>query len=688
MSVYHRLLRRIERKWIMQYERLFTPITIKNMTLKNRIVMPAMHHLYTENGYATDRFNQYYWKRAEGGAAMVIVGACRFDDYGARESCMSLRTDGTIPGWKAFTDGMHQRDCKVAVQLYHAGRYMAQKDVIAGGSALAPSAVYSPFTRETAPEMTLEQIKQVIGLWAQGAIRAREAGFDAVEILGSAGYLISQFLSPVTNLRTDEYGGSAQNRRRFPLEVIRAVRQAVGEDYPLIFRLGGNDFIPGSNTGLEAADFAKLAEQAGIDLFNVTGGWHETKVPQLTGDVPPGGLSYLAQNIKQSVSVPVILCNRINGPSVAELNLALGRADLVGMARPLLADPDLPIKAKSGKAIRPCVACNEGCLAKTFFDKPIECLVNGLCGREYQIEEKPAARPENLLVVGGGPAGCEFAIRASGRNHRVTLWEQENELGGQLRLAAQIPSRGEFKDLIGYYETKLRENGVTVVLGKRADAKSVLAGGFDRVIIAAGGTKNPIPLPEKTGCVPVYDYEQVLLKRAFPGGRVAVIGGSYIGCEVARYLAREGSLSPDELFYLSVYHAEKPDIIQNMLGSTDRKIWLLEKRPKIGTGYEPGTAWPVMADLDRLGVKRYPNTKVIEIGEYGVIAESTDKQGVTSRLEFPCDSVVMVRGIRPGSALQKELESLGVKAELLGNAKSVGKAIDAIREAAELGCRI
>ena len=401
----------------MQYPRLFTPIQIGSMTLKNRIVMPAMHHLYTENGYATPRFNEYYWKRVEGGAGLIIVGSCRFDGYGAKANSMSLAEDSTIPGWQEFTRGVHDRGGKVAVQLYHAGRYMPKADVPCGKDALSPSATFASYTRETAPEMSRQQIFDLLEDYAAGAHRAVEAGFDAVEISASSGYLLCQFLSPLTNLRTDEFGGSFENRCRFPLMVIEKVKAVLGDKTPLILRLGADDFVSGSNTLEDSMAFAPLAQQAGVDLFNVTGGWHETKIPQLTGDLPRGGLSYLGKGIRSVVSVPVMMCNRVTDPTTAEKLLALGRADLVGFGRPLIADPDLPNKALAAQAeqIRPCMACNQGCLANTFFDRPITCLVNGICGRELQYPIASAQTPKKILVIGGGPAGCEAALRAASR---------------------------------------------------------------------------------------------------------------------------------------------------------------------------------------------------------------------------------------------------------------------------------
>ncbi len=669
----------------MNYPRLFQPIRIGSMELKNRIVMSAMHHLYTDNGFATPRFCQYYWDRVEGGAGLVIVGSCRFDGYGAKNNSMSLASDDTIPGWQEFTRGVHDRGGKIAVQLYHAGRYMPKADVPCGGDALSPSATYASYTRETAPEMTREQIFNLLDDYAAGAKRAVAAGFDAVEISASSGYLLCQFLSPLTNLRTDEFGGSFENRCRFPLMVIDTVRKAVGPDYPLILRLGADDFVPGSNTLEDAMAFAPLAEQAGVDMLNVTGGWHETKIPQLTGDLPRGGLGYLGKGIKSVVHIPVMMCNRMEDPETAETALALGRADLVGFGRPMLADPEWPNKAREGRTseIRPCMACNQGCLANTFFDRPVTCLVNGRCGRELELPPEEAAVSRNILVIGGGPAGCEAAYRAAEKGHRVTLMEQSDALGGQLRLAGKIPARQEFTHLLEFYENNLPRLGVQVLLQRRATVDDAM--GYDEVIVATGGAPNVTELPLEEGAVPVYTVRQILSGEVMPGNSVVVIGGSYIGCFTAQYLARQGSMSPDDLFFAMSNNADKMENILSRLNSSDRQVVLLEKGAKVGYGFESGTSWPVLGDLNRLHAPFYKQAEATAITSEGVSAVITAKDGTKTTAFYPCSCVVLASGVHPDTALADMLTAAGIPNRCIGNAHSLGKAIDAIREGCETG---
>jgi 2,4-dienoyl-CoA reductase (NADPH2) len=668
----------------MNYPRLFSPITIKpGFTLKNRIVMPAIQSGFTEDGSVGETLTAYYTARAKGGAALLIVGACRFDETGARSNVLRLASDEDIPMWKEFNAKIHAEDCKTAAQLFHAGRYVASGDNAGHTDALAPSAIYSGFSRSTPKEMTQEDIDSIIAQWAAAAVRAQKADFDAVEIIGSAGYLISQFLSPVTNQRTDAYGGSAENRRRFPLEVIRAVRAAVGTDYPIIFRLSGKDFVPGSNGLEEAKAFAVEAEKAGVDVLNVTGGWHETTVPQLPGDLPRGGLHYLAAGVKSVVSIPVVACNRINSPAVAENILAMEQADLIGMARTLLADPALPNKAKEGKTelIRPCVACNEGCLVGAFFNRPLTCLANPLCGREDKLSDTAPASGK-VLVIGGGPAGCEAALRLANRGYIVTLWEKSAHLGGQLRLAALCPAKQEFATLIDYYAAALANAGVTICLNHPATTEAVQKAGFEKVVVAVGGASNAPALPDAVTA------EDVLTGKVIPGKHAVIVGGGFKGLETARFLARKSALSPEELFFLITEKAETPETAAQMANQCGRSITVVEQNKKIGAGYEPGVAWTVMQELHRLGVRTKKLTHLTDHRSIDgmVTLETTDKEGNVTTKDIPCDTLISAAGVHADSALADELSALGIQVVTAGNCDKVGRAIQAIYAGAQVGC--
>lgn len=663
----------------MNFPNLSSPLKIGRLEVKNRILMPAMHTLYPENGGPSARFNEYYWRRAEGGAGLIVAGACRFDRKGARMSCMSLAEDECIEPWKAFTDGMRQRGCPTAVQLYHAGRYLASEGVPDGQGAIAPSAVYTSFTRETPRAMTAEEIRQVIDAWAQGARRAREAGFDAVEISGSAGYLISQFLSPMTNLREDEYGGSFEKRCRFPLEVIRAVRKAVGDDYTVLLRCSAHTLVPGAGGSDECLAFAKLAAREGIDMLDLTGGWHESRTPQLTQELPQGALAYLAAQIRKEVDITVCMANRMNDLHQAETALALGVCDMIGMARPLVAEPDLPRYVMLGQPekIRPCLACNQGCLAGTFFEKPIRCLSNGLAGREYALVPEKAEKSKKILVVGGGPAGMECALRATQRGHEVSLWEKSGRLGGQMKLSAQLPARSLFGAFRDWYERALAAAGVAVSLQKEATEEAVLSGGFEEVVLAHGRKYKDISVDIKEDAVPVYTMDRLLSERIVLPRRVAVIGGSFVGMETARYLLREAALTDGALAYLFRYGVESDGRLRQMQCQSGREVALFEKG-KLGAGYEPGIAWPVYADLNAYGAKLLPGTEVLAVTAEGVLLAD----GL-----WRCEAVVFCPGTLADPGLEQALEGK-LPCHVIGNARKPGRVIDAVEAGCALGSTI
>lgn len=670
----------------MKYRRLFSPVKIRDLELKNRVVMSALNHIYTPEGYATDRFNEYYWRRAEGGVGLIIVGGCRFEEYGGTYSMISLADDRFIPGFREFTDGVHERGGKVGVQLFHAGRY-AHPSANEGRQPLAPSPVYSGYSRATPREMTKEEIAEVKKGYAAAAVRAKKAGFDMVEILGSAGYLICQFLSPFTNERTDEYGGSWENRVRFAVELVSEMREAVG-DYPIGMRIAGHDLVPGSNTDEDAVRFAVEMEKAGVDVLNVTGGWHESKVPQITGDLPRGGFDFIAAEIKDAVSIPVICGNRMGDPMVAERTIATECADLVSLARPHIADPDWCVKAESGneRLIRRCMACNQGCLANAFFDKPIECLVNAEAGREYLVKDLPAAgEKKKILVIGGGPAGCEFALRAAGRGHDVTIWEKAERPGGQLALAAVPPGKAEFLSLTAYYEAALESAGVSIVYGKEASADDVRTEGADITVVAAGrGEAKKIPL-DTDGSAEVVSAYDVLAGETVCGRNVLVIGGGSVGCETAQFLAHDGSLSEDQVYHMLEFGYIAPERVIDMMNSSRRNISIVDI-VKIGSGFKLGTGWPVIGDMKRLGVKSIPFGSVVRIRDGAAVieAKAAKDSDELKTVEVPVDTVVMAVGALPADGLFEELAAGGAEVYNIGDSSGIGDVKAAIAGACAL----
>jgi 2,4-dienoyl-CoA reductase (NADPH2) len=664
----------------MDFPYLFSPIEINGMELKNRIVMTAMHLGYTPEGTVTDQLTSFYSVRAKGGVGLIIVGGCPIDEYGGMSSMIGINDDRFIPGLRKLTDGVKKNGARIAAQLYQAGRY-THSAMIGGRKPFSASAVRSRFTGETPRALDLEEIPGVQDRFAEAALRARKAGFDAVEILGSAGYLISQFLSPVTNLREDGYGGTLENRMRFGVEVARKVREAVGTDYPVIMRLAGNDFMEGGCTNREAGIFAGALERAGVDMFNITGGWHETRVPQLTMNVPRRGYVYLAQGIKSVVSRPVLASNRINDPGTAEEILRNGEADMVTMARGLLADPDLPRKSQNGKAglIYHCIACNQGCFDRIFNLRPATCLVNPGAGREGELSIEPASKVKKVLVIGGGVAGMKAAAVAAERGHKVSLIEKADRLGGQVLLNRLIPGREELATAADDLARNIRALGVDVMLEKRADLSLIEAMKPDAVVLAAGA--RPI-LPEIPGVSQdhVAQAWDVLAGRSGVGRSVVVVGGNAVGLETAMYLARIGTLSPEVFHFLASNRAESMETLTELLNKGSKEVTVVEMIKKAGKDIGLTTRWTIMAELKRLGVTVMTGTKAVGIRADGLEIEREDGPGF-----LKADSVVMAVGSRAESSLAKELEGLASEFYVIGDAREPRKALEAIREGFEVG---
>lgn len=678
----------------MQYRFLNRPRSIGGMELKNRTVMTSMTMMYCEEGpdggYVNDQLLNFYVERAKGGVALIIAGGVATDRYVGYERMMRLDDDRYIPGMKRLAEGVHAQGAKLCLQFLQTGRYGNTGAVYGDSDTLSASAVPSSFSPDVPREMTQEEIRTVIENAAAAAGRVRAAGVDAIEICANSGYMIAQFLSGVTNKRTDAYGGSFENRCRFGLEMIRAVREAVGADYPLILRVAGNQFMPGGYGLDESVEFCRLAVKEGIDAVDVTGGWHETLIPQLPADVPRGGFVYLAQNIKKAVNVPVISSNRHNDPREAEAVLACGQADFIGLCRTLVADPAWPQKVFAGKEkeIRKCLACNQGCFANVFSHKPCKCLFNSYVGREEEERSiRPAETKKEILVVGAGAAGCEFAWRAASRGHQVVVWEKGDRIGGTVNVAAAPPAKSEFHNITEFYGAMLEKYGVEVVLNREADAEAVKEAGFDEVVIATGAVAKRIPVEVPQG-IPVFTAEEILRQEQMAGKDVLIIGGGSVGCETADYLAHEGALSPEKLYFLLIQQAESPDFLAGMLTGSARNITIVDIA-KIGANYDFGCAWPIMKDMKRLGVKTYAKAKLLGIDEKGYRIEAFDRKKKETFIACaPVDTVVLAVGYAPDEHLAKELEAAGVSVHNIGDSRKPGKVMDAIYEADNLAAVI
>jgi 2,4-dienoyl-CoA reductase (NADPH2) len=664
----------------MEFTKLFEPIVINGkLEVKNRIVLPALGLDYTRHYNFNERFQGFYRARAHGGVGLMTVGPIAIDKVGSAPSMPQLFDDTNVAPLRDFIEEVHRdTDVKVGTQLFHMGRY--SYSFLWGEKPIAPSAIPSKLTKHTPREMTHADIEGTQRDFVEAAARAREAGFDYIEIIACTGYLVSEFLSPLTNQRTDEYGGSLENRMRFGVEMIEKMRKAIGDDIALGIRIAGNDFMEGGNTNTENAEFAAAAERAGIDAVNVTGGWHETSIPQLTTDVPPGVYTYLARGVKDRVNVPVFASNRLGDPYLAERTLRSGAADMICWGRPIIADPELPNKVKEGRLdeIITCIACNQGCFDAIFSQQPVHCVLNPTAGRENEFELRRAERRKRVLVAGGGPAGMEFAITAAQRGHEVTLYEKEEQLGGQIRLACMAPGKEEFHNLVTSLEKRMSKQGVEVKLGTLATAETVASHRPDVLVVASGAREIEIGVPgvDKPHVVSAWD---VLGERVVDvGENVVVVGGSATGCESAHFIAHMGSVDAEAFTFLMYHAAEDIEFAKELLYNSRRNITIIDMLPRLAENVGKTSRWSLMKRIRLMGVELRPNTKLLEITDDSVIVETEDGEQ-----SIPADTVVMAVGAIPVDDLAREVEGNGVEVITIGDAKEPRKIAEAILEGFE-----
>jgi len=651
---------------------LFQPWNMGRLSIKNRIFMPAMHLNMCREFTVTDQLVEFYRRRAAGGAGLISVGYATVDENSGTPMNIGAHDDRFLPGLSRLAAAIHEEGALCGVQLNHAGRYNSSF-FLRGRRPVAPSPVESRLTRETPCELTPAEIEAVIFRFADAAARVREAGFDMVEILAGTGYLISAFLSPFTNRRQDEYGGSLENRMRFGLAVVRAVRERVGDDFPLLVRINGNDFMPGGIGREELQKFAVALTAAGTDALCVNVGWHEAQVPQIATKVPRGVFAYMARDIRETVAVPVIASHRVNDPGTARRLIALGCCDAVAIGRGLIADPDFPEKARRGEDHRiiHCVACGQGCFDNLFKMKTVECVCNPLAGHERERAVTPAERRRKILVAGGGVAGMAAAMAAAERGHQVKLVERSMRLGGQLILAGAPPGRGEFLVFADDLARQLGESAVEVVLNVEADRALLERERPDLLIVATGGrpVAPPIPGAELPHVVQAWD---ILSGKRQVGRRVAVIGGGAVGVETALLLAEEGTLTGEELKFLLVHRAEDPKALYRLATTSPRQVVLVELLDSLGANFGKSTRWTMLQDLERFGVQPALNARVLEITETGVRLQVAEEIR-----EIPADSVVLAVGTASENRLRKLAAELGIACRVVGDALQPGTVYEA-----------
>ncbi len=649
------------------FPHLFAPLDLGFTTLPNRILMGSMHTGLEEDKGGLHRLADYFAARARGGAALMVTGGIApnrqgwLAPFGAK-----LTTAAEAKKHVPVTTAVHDAGGKICLQILHAGRYGVHPMLVAPSPIRARISPFRPW------EMSPRLIRATIRDFARSAALAREAGYDGVEIMGSEGYLINQFTVPRTNKRTDAWGGSFENRIRFPLEIMRAVREKTGPDFIVIFRISMLDLVEEGSTWDEVVAFAKAIETAGATIINTGIGWHEARIPTIATMVPRGAYTWVTERLKKEVGVPLITTNRINTPEKAEEILASGQADMVSMARPLLADPDFPRKALAGQAdaINTCIACNQACLDHVFEQKTASCLVNP---RATSSSPRPPLGAGGLAVIGAGPAGLSAAVELAARGFSVHLFEASGAIGGQFNMAKRIPGKEEYAETIRYFDTMLKKTGVTVHLNTSASADFLLKKGFQEVVLATGVAPR-IPALEGIDHPKVLTYTDVLSDQQPVGKKVAIIGAGGIGFDVAMYLTADHQAATSDAVRIVAYQQEWgiDPTYQHRGGLTDphpetpvRQVWLLQRsKGKVGAGLGKTTGWAHRLTLKNRGVQMWNTVQYHRIDDAGLHLTANGTPHI-----LDVDHVVVCAGQEPLRSLQAPLEAAGIRVHLIGGAK-------------------
>jgi 2,4-dienoyl-CoA reductase (NADPH2) len=670
------------------YQKLLQPLDLGFTTLKNRVIMGSMHTGLEEEKQGFHKLAAFYAERAKGGVGLIITGGISPNFRGNLVPFGSQLSFWWQSGkHKQVTQAVHQHDAKICLQLLHAGRYGYHP------FSVAPSNIKSPITPFKPAQMSARQVRNTIKDFAHSAKLAKKAGYDGVEIMGSEGYLINQFICARTNQRTDEWGGSFTNRCRFAIETVKAVREMCGEDFIIIYRLSMLDLVEDGNSYDEVVALAKDVAASGASLINTGIGWHEARVPTIGTMVPRAAFSWITARVKAEVSIPVIATNRINDPQVAEDIIANGQADMVCMARPFLADAEFVNKAAANQAelINTCIACNQACLDHVFQNKRASCLVNPRACYETELNFTPAMTRKKIAVVGAGPAGLAFSVYAAQRGHDVHLFDKAHQIGGQFNYAKQIPGKEEFHETLRYFGRMLQLHAVKLFLNSEQTAESLKAGGFDEVVLASGIVPRDIGLAGSDHSK-VLSYLDVLRDHKAVGKTVAIIGAGGIGFDVAEYLTEPHSLTLQPDAWLKEWGIDKSYAGRGALlpdelpAAAERKIFLLQRKTsKVGGGLGKTTGWIHRASLKKKGVEMIAGVNYIKVDDNGLWVEIGGEERCLN-----VDNVVICAGQEPLRALVSGLEQSGIKPHLIGGA-DVAAELDAkraIRQGAELAAAI
>jgi 2,4-dienoyl-CoA reductase (NADPH2) len=659
-----------------RYPHLLSPLDLGFTTLRNRVLMGSMHTGLEEAADGFERMAAFYAERARGGVGLIVTGGIAPNFAGRVEPRASqLSFAWQVGKHRQITEAVHAAGGKIALQILHAGRYAYHP------LSVAPSALRSPITPFKPRAISRWGIGRTIADYAHCARLAQRAGYDGVEIMGSEGYLINEFVAPRTNHRDDEWGGAFENRIRFPVEVVRRTRAAVGPDFIIIYRLSMLDLVEGGSTWEEVVALAQAVEAEGATIINTGIGWHEARVPTIATMVPRAAFAWVTKKLKGAVGIPLIATNRINDPAVAEALLARGDGDMVSMARPFLADADFVVKAAEGRAdeINTCIACNQACLDQIFSRQIASCLVNPRACHETKIVLKPAARKKRVAVVGAGPAGLACATTAADAGHQVTLFDAAGEIGGQFNLARRIPGKDEFAETLRYFRRTIERTGVELFLDRHVGPADLA--GYDHVVLATG-------IVPRTPAIPGIDhakvagYTDIVMGRREAGRRVAIIGAGGIGFDVGEFLTHHGGHDETDEYCaewgIDLDYAERGGIKAAAERAPPREIWLLQRKSsKVGEGLAKTTGWIRRTLLKKRGVTMIP----------GVEYERIDDAGLHIRVDgsdrlLDVDTIVVCAGQEPRRELAGPLQSAGVPVTLIGGA-DVATELDARRAIAQ-----
>ncbi|WP_445946204.1 oxidoreductase [Shewanella sp.] len=667
----------------MSFPHLLEPLDLGFTQLKNRVLMGSMHTGLEEEKGGFEKLAAFYKERAVGGVGLIVTGGISPNFRGRLAPHASqLSFSWQVKKHKIVTDAVHDGGGKICMQILHAGRYGYHP------FSQAPSKIKSPITPFTPSAMSARQVRNTIKDYASSAALAQKAGYDGVEVMGSEGYLINQFVSSRTNKRDDEWGGDFSKRARFPVEIVNAIRAKVGKEFIIIFRLSMLDLVDNGSTWDEVVQLAKWLEESGVSIINTGIGWHEARVPTISTSVPRGAFSWVTEKLKSEVKLPLIATNRINTPEIAESIIASGQADMVSMARPFLADPEFVNKAAADQSemINTCIGCNQACLDHTFALKRATCLVNPRACYETEINFIPATNKKRIAVMGAGPAGMAFSVYAATRGHEVVLFEAKSEVGGQFNLARKIPGKEEFNETIRYFINQLALHKVELRLNTRLDASVLATEKFDEVVISSGVVPRALNLPGFDN-PKVVDYQKVLTGQVEIGAKVALIGAGGIGFDMAHFLCEKESstLQPDK--WLKQWGIDKS--YQHAGGLTDeaehhpgREVYLLQRKTsKMGKGLGKTTGWIHRSVLKQHQVKTMTGVSYEKFDEQGLHIKIGEKSEILA-----VDNVVLCAGQESNRTLVDEMKATGLPVHLIGGV-DVAAELDAkraIRQGAEL----